>query len=641
MLCQRIIKNWARTGIIFHVFIATTILLPVFAQTPVAGPTDPAELEAFIDGIIDAHFEAYDIAGATVSAVKNGRMFFAKGYGYADVETKEPVMAGETLFRIGSISKLFVWTSVMQLFEQGKLDLNTDINTYLADFKIPETYDKPVTLTHLLTHTPGFEDVVVGLFAKDESKLLPLGEILNRELPARVRPPGDVASYSNHGTGMAAYIVEQVSGMTWDDYVEENILKPLRMEHTTFRQPVPELLLSNLSKGYTYGGGEFHEEDFEFIPLAPAGAAGTTAEDIARFMIAHLNRGRLGRIRILSEGTARLMQQPLFRHADAVNPMAHGFIDMSMNGHRVIGHGGDTFWFHSMMALLPDYGVGIFVSYNSQGGGEATRKFYEAFMNRYYPAGDIPQLAPSEDAQEQLHRFVGTYHSNRYPHRSLAKLIAAFGATEVSLTENGFLKTDVIKPKRWVQIDSLTFREQDGLGTLAFRENEEGRITHMFMGDLPILAFDRIDGIDLPSFHLTLLIIAMVLFILTLIFSLIAAIIRRRHMVLLDPETAIPFTARLLLWLTCILLVAFALGMAMILSPPYIVVFGIPTSLEVILFLPLLATLLILGVLVCTVYNWMKNKGSLWGRIHYTVITLLFIVSIWQLYYWNLWGFRF
>ena len=335
------------------------------------------------------------------------------------------------------------------------------------------------------------------------------------------------------------------------------------------------------------------------------------------------------------------MQQPLFRHTDDVNPMAHGFIDMSMNGHRVIGHGGDTFWFHSMMALLPDHGVGIFVSYNSQGGGEATRKFYEAFMNRYYPAGDIPQLTPSEDAQEQLQRFVGTYRSNRYPHRSLAKLIAAFGATQVSSTENGFLKTDVIKPRLWVQIDSLTFREHNGLGTMAFRENEERHITHMFVGDLPILAFDRISGADLPSLHLALLIIAMVLFVLTIIFSLIAAIIRRRHMVRLDPETTIPFPARLLLWITCILFIAFALGMAMILSPPYIVVFGIPSSLEVLLVLPMLATLLTLGVLGYAGYNWTKKKGSLWGRIHYTIITLMFIVSIWQLYYWNLWGFHY
>jgi CubicO group peptidase (beta-lactamase class C family) len=124
-----------------------------------------------------------------------------------------------------------------------------------------------------MTHTAGFEEYVIGLFAKDTDRLLPLGDILAQELPARVRPPGDVAAYSNHGTAIAAYIVEQVSGMAWDDYVEENILKPLGMAHTTFRQPVPQPLSANVSKGYTYSEGEFHEEPFVYVPLAPVAAA--------------------------------------------------------------------------------------------------------------------------------------------------------------------------------------------------------------------------------------------------------------------------------------------------------------------------------------------------------------------------------
>ena len=112
----------------------------VFARSPAAELTDPAELEAFMDGSIEAQLEAYHLAGATVAVVKDGALFFAKGYGYADFKKRKRVQADQTLFRIASISKLFVWTAVRQLVEQGKLDLNADVNTYLTQFKIPDTY---------------------------------------------------------------------------------------------------------------------------------------------------------------------------------------------------------------------------------------------------------------------------------------------------------------------------------------------------------------------------------------------------------------------------------------------------------------------------------------------------------------------
>jgi CubicO group peptidase (beta-lactamase class C family) len=140
------------------------------------GPADPAELESFIDGIMTAHMRTHHIAGATFSLVKNGEALFAKGYGYADIKGKRPVIAEETLFRPGSVSKLFTWTAVMQLIEQGKLDLKADINNYLTKFKIPETYPEPITLAHLMTHTPGFEEMVSGMGARSPEDLVPLGQ---------------------------------------------------------------------------------------------------------------------------------------------------------------------------------------------------------------------------------------------------------------------------------------------------------------------------------------------------------------------------------------------------------------------------------------------------------------------------------
>src|SRR5215212_874949 len=171
------------------------------APSQALGPTDPAELAAFLDDLFRKEMEENHIAGAAVSVVKDGKLLFAKGYGYADVEQGTPVDAGQTLFRIGSVTKLFTWTAVMQLAAQGKLDLDADVNTYL-DFRIPDTYPQPITLKHLMTHTSGFEDRYFERLATDPNDLLPPREWLISHMPARVSPPGDVAAYSSYGTSL-------------------------------------------------------------------------------------------------------------------------------------------------------------------------------------------------------------------------------------------------------------------------------------------------------------------------------------------------------------------------------------------------------------------------------------------------------
>src|SRR5919201_5204733 len=208
-----------------------------------------ADVSAFLDGLVPLQLERNDIAGAVVAVVKDGKVLFAKGYGYADVASKKSVSPEDTLFRPGSISKLFTWTAVMQLVEQGKLDLDRDVNDYL-DFKIPATYPKPITLRNVMTHTPGFEETVQELFVKDAKDLKPVGEYLKEHLPARIFPPGTTPAYSNYATCMAGYIVQRVSGQDYFDYIDEHILKPLNMSHSTFRQPLPDALKPLMSHGY-------------------------------------------------------------------------------------------------------------------------------------------------------------------------------------------------------------------------------------------------------------------------------------------------------------------------------------------------------------------------------------------------------
>ncbi|PYP68618.1 MAG: serine hydrolase, partial [Gemmatimonadetes bacterium] len=264
------------------------------------GVRDRGELAAFLDGVMAANLRDKHVAGATVAVVKDGALFYANGYGYSDVAHRAPVNPERTLFRIGSTSKLFTWTAVMQLVEQGKLDLDADVNRYI-DFKIPATYPQPITLRHIMTHTPGFEEDGRDLITDDTTKMIPLGRWLATHIPGRVRPPGTYSSYSNYATALAGYIVQRTSGVPFDDYVEQHILTPLGMTETTTRQPLPPRLRADMSQGYTWGDGSYKPQKFEIVNAAPAGSVASSAADMAKFMIAHLNDGAFNGQRILAE----------------------------------------------------------------------------------------------------------------------------------------------------------------------------------------------------------------------------------------------------------------------------------------------------------------------------------------------------
>src|SRR5262245_16846942 len=344
------------------------LLVRVNAAAQTASIDDRAALEAWLDGTVNAMLEAHHCAGAVVAIVRNGEVALAKGYGYADLQTRKAVDPAATLFRSGSVSKLFVWTSVMQMIEQGKLDLNTDVNAYLTDVKVPMAYGAPVTMKHLMTHTAGFEDQVIGLFSHDPRKIRPLGQVLREEMPARVREPGVFASYSNHATGLAMHVVEQISGEPWERYVSAHILDPLGLKHTVTAQPLPADMTADMSKGYQFGAQAYEEKGFELIPLGPVGGISTTASDMAALMTAFLNHGEYRGARILEEETARRMQTPLHAMAPGINPQAYGMMEMSLPGLRIVGHDGDTIVFHTLFALMPDQYTGIFASFNTDTG---------------------------------------------------------------------------------------------------------------------------------------------------------------------------------------------------------------------------------------------------------------------------------
>lgn len=460
-------------------------LAAVFALSELASAqqaVDPApssralvkdDLEAWLDGYIPFALERGDVAGAIVVVVKDGRVLLQKGYGYADVEARRAFDPENTLFRPGSVSKLVTWTAVMQQVEQGRIDLDRDINAYL-DFTIPPHAGRPVTMRNLMTHTGGFEQSFKDLLLTDPAKVVPLGQFLRRHIPTRIFAPGEIPAYSNFGAALAGYIVQRVSGQSFDDYAERQIFGPLGIRHASFRQPLPVESQSQLARGYQLASGP--PSPYEIFP-GPAGNAVFTGADMARFMIAHLQDGEFEGRRILRAETARLMHDsPLTIVSPALNRMLLGFYESNRNGRRVIGHEGDTRVFHSILRLLPDENVGIFVVVNSAGLDEAGRAIRlgvsDDFIDRYFP-GQTPQPAVAPElAKAHAAQLVGQYDSSQREESSYPSLLNLVLQAEVTTDAAGHILASPGagnngQPKRYEEIAPYVWGEVGGKSRLA------------------------------------------------------------------------------------------------------------------------------------------------------------------------------
>jgi CubicO group peptidase (beta-lactamase class C family) len=638
---------------IFLVLVLALFPLSSLAQERAdpQGPTDPAELEAFLDGIMAVQLEANRVAGAVIAVVKDGKLFFAKGYGYADVKNRKPVIADRTMFRPGSVSKLLTWTAVMQLYEQGRIDLDADVNVYLKDFKIPATYPQPITMKHLLAHTPGFEERVAGALAKSAADLMPLGNFLATHMPSRVRRPGIFSSYSNYGTMLAGYIVEVVSGIPFPTYIERNIFEPLGMRNSTFREPLPAGFLPDMSAGYTYEDGAFQAHEFELSNGgSPAGALSASATDMAKFMIAHLQNGRYEDRRILKEETSEFMHSRLFTHDPRIAGNAHGFWESGFNNMRIIEHGGDTILFHSQLVLIPEKNLGWFVSYNSPN-GNTRGQLLEALLDRYYrPNASPAEIRPSPQLKSSWRRVVGTYSSARRGYKTYEKLAILLTSTKISAAKDGvlLLKDDTLvlpsyggtDVRRYAEAEPLVFQRVDGQDKIVFKEDERGEIAYAFMGEDPSTFLIKLKWYQAPLFHRSLISICLFLFLTAVLGWPLAALSRKICKRKIDGIRP-PRAARRLAGGMSALLILTALGIASALSRYGDLFLGVPRILKICQILPILAAILGAGTLVFVFKAWKEDYWTFCQRLHYTLVALASLAFFWFLNFWNLIGWRY
>lgn len=518
---------------------ATTAPAPTPA-IPGAKTMTKEDVDAWLDGYMPYALSAGDIPGAVVMVVKDGQILTGRGFGYADVAKRKPVDPDRTLFRPGSVSKLVTWTAIMQLVEQGKVDLDVDVNTYL-DFKIPPRKGQPITLRQILTHTAGFEESAKDIIFSDEKNMVPLGAFLKRWVPDRIYDAGTTPAYSNWGTALAGYVVERVSGMSFDDYVDRRIFAPLKMTTATFRQPLPKNLAPHMATGYAPVG---KVADFEIVGPAPAGSLSASGLDMARFMLAHLQGGELDGQRILSAQTAATMHNsPL----DKVNPyslipplnrMELGFFETNINGREVIAHLGDTAAFHTSFHLFMKEGVGFYVSFNSSGKagavGALRTAMFQDFADRYLPGNVQDGKVDAKTAAEHAKLMTGLWQNSRHSESSFLFAVGLMGQTEVSVGPKGelvipALKTPGGRPREWVEIAPFVWREVNGHTRLAAKV-VDGKVVRWSIDDIaPFMVFDRVPGGLSSAWIMPALYIAMGVLALTFLYWPVAWLIRRKY----------------------------------------------------------------------------------------------------------------
>ncbi|WP_245947947.1 serine hydrolase [Paenibacillus sambharensis] len=433
-----------------------------------AGPTDPKEVEAFADSFFETPEIKDKLTGAAFTVVAEGNVVLNKGYGYADVESRLPVKPDKTMFRMASVSKLFTATALMQLVEEGKVSLDDEVEKYLNGITFTNKTGKPLLIRHLLTHTTGFEFTdSVAVPSEQTGADYSLEQFIKDARPDIVIAPGEAYRYDNYAFNLQGLVVQNVTGKPFEEVVEERIFEPLGMNDSDFR--ITEQVKSQLATGYNSKGQAYPV--YPMIPtIAPDGGMFATNSDIAKYMLANLDGGKLGDGRILSADTTALMHQAHVGIHEELPNAGLGFemfFHQMFNGQVVIGKGGDLQGYHSWLWLLPEKNVGGFIVTNTDA-VDVRVALFEAFMDHYYPQEDQPRQ-PIDASKSELQRFEGIYRNLRVP----------LLFYEVKPEQGYLLVKDMYGERKLRQVEPLLFQDEDG-NLAAFKEDDSGDVAYFY-----------------------------------------------------------------------------------------------------------------------------------------------------------------
>ena len=456
------------------------VLLLVTARPGLAGSNaqvDPGELGAFVDSfMVDAMAKPNDPPGVSFVFVQDGRVVLMRGYGLANIERNQKVDPEKTIWRIGSISKAFTATAVMQLVDRGKVDLDAPVDRYVHRVTIPKTYPEAVTLRHLLTHTAGFDEIRPGTQAATREDVLPLDKFLANKL-VRVRAPGQIIAYSTYGITLAGLLVEEVSKTGIETYFRKHIWGPLGMKHTSIY--VPDDQQDNVAIGYEFEDGNRVPQAWEWYHTTPASAINATTADMARFLLMNLEGGAVDGKRVLSRRAIDEMHTLQITMDPNIPGYALGFNEDFVGDLRVLEHGGNVAGFSSLMVMLPSKRAGFFVV-NQLEGSALRNNLKWGLLERFFPEArkkrPVPATLPSV-ATVRPERFAGDY----IPLVSCfsCQPVRASSVLKVTANDDGTLG---FAGGRWIQVAPWRFVKESGSGYIVFRPDGKGQVHELFAG---------------------------------------------------------------------------------------------------------------------------------------------------------------
>jgi CubicO group peptidase (beta-lactamase class C family) len=455
----------------------------ISAHTPRSRDTfDAKRFGAFVDSVMNAEMKREGIPGAAFVFVRHGRVVYQKGYGWADVPARRAVDPERTIWRIGSISKTFTATAVMQLADRGRIHREADVNLYLSKVKVPETYPLPVTVTDLLTLSAGVAEIRPGTHGPSRESVQPLSEFLAPRL-VRVRPPGQTISYSTYGITLAGDLVEEVSGEPIEEYLAENIWRPLGMNRTSI--DVPASLGGDVAMGYERRGDSLEAQAWEWYHTTPASSINSTAADMARYLMAHLGHGRIGSARVLSEKASTEMLSQQVRMHPKVPGVTLGFWEGQFGDLRVVEHGGNVAGFSAQLVMIPSEDAGFFVV-NQFENSKLRDNLEDALLQHLYPRARVRPIppAPPPDFRRRGDAYAGNYGPITSCHSCKPRSVPF--VLEVK-NEGDALR---ISNFRYVEVAPLLFLREDGGAYVAFRADASGAIVEMHPGSF--WAFERL-----------------------------------------------------------------------------------------------------------------------------------------------------
>jgi CubicO group peptidase (beta-lactamase class C family) len=625
--------------------VVSTIWQPVHAaplpgsERPGYSMSDQDNIESYWDDFFAREMETFGVHGAVMIMVKEGEISFIKGYGYADASEGTPFDPETTILRSGSIAKTLTATAIMQLAEDGKLDLDADVNTYLSRFKVPDTFPEPVTTRHLINMTGGFDTRMVGIRAENANEIQPLGDYLAERMPARVLPPGRYRRYNDHELALAGYIIEEVTGISYEAYVRQHIFEPLDMVNSTILLPNDQII--HAARGYPVGGGpeDAYPLSYYYLHNAPGTGFNSTASDIANFLIAHLEKGKYvhnnGSSRsILQPETMDAMHQTAFTYHPKMLGQANTFDEMSYNGQRYLRKSGGAPGMHNNLLLFEEQGLGFYLFYNSDGTG-LRNEWTEEILNMVLPE---PKVIPvihkaTPDSTNDLSSYAGEYLkiSDETSVRTIVQ-IQALVNPDLWVRVNDNLDGSVnINGQRYIEIESGLFQNPTSGRYSAFEIDRKGQATYLFQERTP---YERVSWIEYPSVQLSLLGLAVLVFIWGLAVTVVSLVRGKLSGRMLSGAISI---------LNIVFLVALGLLLLPVATGGDVWQFSLEPSLELrlVLLIPLitsiLATILFAGIAI----NWRKVQHSTFTRFYNISVLIGAGLYINFLHTWNILGWRF